>query len=393
MQRSVGIVLFLTLSIPLSSFAEADLTLVWHAPASVVKLATTLSALERLGPDHRYETRFALSGGLDPESGRLDGDLLVLGGGDPDFHVENAFLVARELNALGLRTVGGRLQVDDRFWIGWEGGSEKRRPGESRRRQMVSRLQAAIDPASWDGSTRRLIEQFRKRSGIEGPAPSVKTEGGATYRDAAATPASLVVHRSNPLRRILKRFNAYSNNDIERLESEIGRPSELAADLHARWQTSTHSVRLDSLSGLGVNRMTAQQVVRLLRDLQAAGREHDLKLEDLLPAVGCDPGTLEKFPRLAALPAGSLVAKTGTLAKTDGGVAVLAGLARTREGDRIFCIAAPGAGTRLKRARALQEAWVLELFERGGGAVAHPCGSPVVHSDHEASLSVVQAPS
>jgi len=106
-------------------------------PASLTKVATSLWALERLGPDHRFGTRFASSATLDPSTGVLEGDLVVLGSGDPDFHVENAYLVARALNDLGLRTVRGRLLVDETFWIGWEGGSERRETDGERRMELL----------------------------------------------------------------------------------------------------------------------------------------------------------------------------------------------------------------------------------------------------------------
>ena len=86
-------------------------------PASVVKLATTLEALDRLGPDHRFATVFSVAGAADADGAVAS--LAVRGGGDPDFHVENAFLVARELNANGVRALRGALSVDESFWIGW----------------------------------------------------------------------------------------------------------------------------------------------------------------------------------------------------------------------------------------------------------------------------------
>src|SRR5262245_62145082 len=64
-------------------------------PASVTKVATTLAMLERLGPDHRFETRVLAAG--DVTDGRLKGDLVVEGGNDPYFVYESAFLVLRRL--------------------------------------------------------------------------------------------------------------------------------------------------------------------------------------------------------------------------------------------------------------------------------------------------------
>ncbi|MEL7161175.1 MAG: D-alanyl-D-alanine carboxypeptidase/D-alanyl-D-alanine-endopeptidase [Bacteroidota bacterium] len=50
-------------------------------PASTQKLLTTAYALERLGPDHRFETRLMATGEI--VAGVLEGNLYVIGGGDP----------------------------------------------------------------------------------------------------------------------------------------------------------------------------------------------------------------------------------------------------------------------------------------------------------------------
>src|SRR5262245_50417546 len=45
-------------------------------PASVVKIATSWWALEKLGPDHRFETAFLARGTIDPQTRTLRGDLV-----------------------------------------------------------------------------------------------------------------------------------------------------------------------------------------------------------------------------------------------------------------------------------------------------------------------------
>ncbi|TMV42251.1 D-alanyl-D-alanine carboxypeptidase, partial [Thioclava sp. BHET1] len=50
-------------------------------PASTAKTLTTLYALETLGADFQFETRFAATGTI--QNGVLHGDLILLGGGDP----------------------------------------------------------------------------------------------------------------------------------------------------------------------------------------------------------------------------------------------------------------------------------------------------------------------
>jgi len=368
-------------------------------PASVVKVATTLWALERLGPEHRFTTRFALRGRLDRASGVLDGDLLVLGAGDPDFHLENAWLVARALNEAGVREIHGSLLVTDGFWIGWEGGLEGRENDPKRRaRIMASRLRDALDSQRWNAVERQLIADFAARRGLDAaqvPRVLVRGEPGrlAAPETAAATARDVVIHRSNRLAVTLKRLNSYSNNDIERLETSLGPASELAAWLTRRWEIEPGQVRLSSLSGLNSNRMTARLVVRLMRDLAASCRRLGLSASELLPVTGCDPGTLEIFPGFDTdAVRGALTAKTGSLDRTDGGVAVLAGFLTTRDGERVFCVAAPGAAGRLKRARQDEADWVLDLYRRYGGARTRSCGAPLPYSDNDARVVLAGRP-
>src|SRR5258705_9301455 len=87
-------------------------------PASVTKVATTLALLERLGPDHRFETRVGATSPL--RDGRLAGDLVVHGGNDPFFVYESAFLLLRRLHALGVRRIQGRTRVDGTFLLNWQ---------------------------------------------------------------------------------------------------------------------------------------------------------------------------------------------------------------------------------------------------------------------------------
>ena len=51
-------------------------------PASVIKVATSLAALERFGANHRFETAFYIDGTVD-EEGVLEGDLILSSDGDP----------------------------------------------------------------------------------------------------------------------------------------------------------------------------------------------------------------------------------------------------------------------------------------------------------------------
>ena len=97
----------------------------------------------------------------------LVGDLHVVGSGDPDFHVENAFLLATQLNDLGIDTVRGRLLVTERFRMGWENGSVGRMPtAAARGDQMAWRLRRAMDPRRWDRRLQGLWQSFARRRGL-----------------------------------------------------------------------------------------------------------------------------------------------------------------------------------------------------------------------------------
>jgi serine-type D-Ala-D-Ala carboxypeptidase/endopeptidase (penicillin-binding protein 4) len=82
------------------------------APASTAKTLTTLFAFDRLGADHRFPTQVIGAGKL--AGGRLDGDLVLAGGGDPTLDTEALAALAAQLRGAGLREVTGRL----RYWGG-----------------------------------------------------------------------------------------------------------------------------------------------------------------------------------------------------------------------------------------------------------------------------------
>ena len=76
-------------------------------PASVCKAVTALYALERLGAAHRFTTQVMRLGTL--TNGRLDGDLILAGGGDPTFDTDKMGDLVASLARTGLREVTGRF--------------------------------------------------------------------------------------------------------------------------------------------------------------------------------------------------------------------------------------------------------------------------------------------
>ena len=78
-------------------------------PASVLKTITAQYALDSLGPAHVFVTRLIGTGPM--LNGRLEGDLVLLGGGDPTLNTSGLAEMAAALKAAGLREVTGRFLV------------------------------------------------------------------------------------------------------------------------------------------------------------------------------------------------------------------------------------------------------------------------------------------
>jgi PBP4 family serine-type D-alanyl-D-alanine carboxypeptidase len=81
-------------------------------PASNLKIYTGACALDRFGPDHRFETTIRLEGPV--HAGVLHGDLVLIGGGDPmvssaDLRKMTAAVVAKT----ELKSVRGAIRVDN----------------------------------------------------------------------------------------------------------------------------------------------------------------------------------------------------------------------------------------------------------------------------------------
>jgi D-alanyl-D-alanine carboxypeptidase/D-alanyl-D-alanine-endopeptidase (penicillin-binding protein 4) len=82
-----------------------------RSPASVMKIVTTWSALEYLGPAYTWPTEAYFLGDFDGR--KLDGDLALKGYGDPYLVVEEVWKLLRSLRRMGLTEITGDLVLDD----------------------------------------------------------------------------------------------------------------------------------------------------------------------------------------------------------------------------------------------------------------------------------------
>lgn len=315
--------------------------------ASLTKVATTLAALDRWDVNHQFETIISATGPI--QDGVLQGDLIVIGGGDPFFVWEEAVTVGNRLNELGIRRVAGNLIVVGDFLMNF-----KADPAIA-----GSLLKQGLNFDAWNAEAAR---QFRTLPA--GTArPQVVIEGevqvAAPMEVAQRAPRHLIRHRSLPLSQILKGLNTYSNNVMsDALANKLGGATVVAQRAAEISGVPIEEIRLINGSGLGMeNQISSRTVVAMLIAIQRKVQSQNMNVADLFPVIGRDRGTLGSRP----LPVGAAV-KTGTL----DAVSSLAGVIPTRDRGLIwFSIINVGTAD-LNTLHNLQDDLVQQLQQYGG---------------------------
>jgi D-alanyl-D-alanine carboxypeptidase/D-alanyl-D-alanine-endopeptidase (penicillin-binding protein 4) len=196
-------------------------------PASNMKIVTLASAAERLGWDYTYETQILAIGAIG--AGTLDGDLLVVGSGDPSLVAADGMSSrvfddwAERLKALGVRTILGRVIGDDNAFddeelgFGWSwddlpddyaAGVSALQFNENAARVTIRPGAAAGDSASIDlapSGTGLVIDNALKTGAADTPpsiaarrlpgSPRLELRGSIP---AGAMPVTRVVSVDNP---------------------------------------------------------------------------------------------------------------------------------------------------------------------------------------------------
>ena len=108
-----------TLSVFVQDLESGEVVLSWNDqqaqnPGSTIKLLTTLVGIDVLGPAHTWNTDVFVLG--DVVDGRLEGDLLLKGHGDPFLVTERVWQLLRQIRQLGIREINGDLLIDDSYF-------------------------------------------------------------------------------------------------------------------------------------------------------------------------------------------------------------------------------------------------------------------------------------
>ncbi len=220
----------------------------YFVPASVTKLFTTAAALDLVGPDYRFRTYVGTRGRVD-ESGRLLGDLHLVGGGDPDLagcvlpyaplpHRDELVCdptpaldhLARQIAEKGVQVVLGDLIIDQTFFApepyspDWELGDLLWSYGTPVRALSLAdnTLVVRVEPGEKVGDPARiLLEPFTRLYRIDNQV-----------RTADAGSETVIHSRRPPGSRVLTLAGAITlGHGGRKLRVAVEEPSEFVGEL------------------------------------------------------------------------------------------------------------------------------------------------------------------
>ena len=343
--------------------ARADVP---RVPASVQKLYTTAAALLRMGPEARLVT--TVRADVPPDArGRLAGDLVLQGGGDPTFGSWSVDQVAEELADTGLERVAGRVLGDDSAFDALRGP-----PSSGYRTSIyVGPLSALSFNAGRTGVPSPAFQLSPPQFAADALSRALERHGVVVRREprrGIASPDSLPLldWPSPPLGELVRRMNLPSDNFyaetlLKQLGARFGRAGSTAAGAAVvRAEAARFGARPQVVDGSGLSRAdrtSPRDVVRLLAGL----RDHAVAGPAFLASlpVAGRSGTLSTRMRGTAARR-RCRAKTGTLSD----VSALAGYCESTAGRRV-AFAFLMNGVNPYAARQLQDRMTVALARYG----------------------------
>lgn len=300
-------------------------------PASNEKLFTTSTALLRFGPQARLVTSVLRSGPVDA-GGRLDGDLVLRGAGDPTLSHAAIARLARAVRRAGVRHVTGAVVGDESRFDLRRGGP---RTGWAQDSDVGGVLGAlTVDRGFAKGAgpglagARDLAHALRSAGiTVTGRARTGVTPAGARSVTYARSPtmAQLIALTNVPS------DNFYAETLLKDLGATFGAGGTTPAGVAvvaAELRRMGIQPRIVDGSGLSrADRTTPRQVVSLLDAMHSSTAA--AAFEDSLAVAGRS-GTLRRRMR-GTRAAGACRGKTGTL----DGVSALSGLCTTAQGHTL----------------------------------------------------------
>ncbi|HBE20283.1 MAG TPA: D-alanyl-D-alanine carboxypeptidase [Cyanobacteria bacterium UBA11149] len=312
--------------------------------ASLTKIATSLASLNKWGPDYQFETIISATGAIN--NGVLQGDLVIIGSGDPLFVWEEGIAVGNSLSQLGIRQVTGSLIIVGDFYMNFQ-----KNPA-----MAGAFFRQGINAKTWSrGFT------FKHATMAKGtPKPQIAIAG--TVKLASTPPPNayfLLRHQSPRMTQILREMNIHSSNDMaEMLGKSLGGASVVVEEVIKSTGISPTEIQLINTSGLGMeNKISPHAATTMLIAINKYLEPFQLNIADVFPLSGRDKnGTMHgrKMPLGTAM-------KTGTLRE----VSALAGAIPTRDRGLVW-FAIINRGNDIPKFRAQQDEILSKLTQQWG---------------------------
>mgnify|MGYP000495314195 CR=1 FL=1 len=269
-------------------------------PASVTKLYTTLWSLERLGKDHRFETKFSVKGN----------DLYIHGGSDPYFVTENILVALDKLSDLGYSKFN-YVYFDKNLFYNWKKNSSS----------VSKSLKKIFNKKNWTQKTAQTINEMnlffkRNASEIKIDIKNISAKYIVPTKTININEDYSFTLSSSPLWMHLKQVNMYSNNFYtDEIFNFLGGEKEFNTYINRKLNATDDEIYFYTGSGLGDNYTTCRITLTMLDELEILLSNLNLQKQDIMAVPGVDQGTMKK--RFTSLKyARKIVAKTGTLNDT-----------------------------------------------------------------------------
>lgn len=292
-------------------------------PASVMKLVTSITALDMLGGDYQYHTGICYRGHLEGDT--LVGDLYFVGGFDPTITRDDLRMMADTISRYGIHRIDGMLVSDltmkDTLSYGsgwcWDDDNDRLTPLLVDKKDQFMSI---------------MMQEMRARGiQLSGTLARGRLPQGCTeiYRYNSSIDKVL-------LRMMKQSDNLYAESMFYQVAKGNSPRTATASDASGAVKRLAMRLGLDPInytiadgSGLSLyNYVSAEMIVALLRHAYQNREIYD-HLYPSLPIAGVD-GTLEK--RMTKGKAfGNVHAKTGTVS----GVSTLAGYCQASNGHTL----------------------------------------------------------
>lgn len=293
-------------------------------PASCMKLVTSITALDQLGPNYEYQTRLFYTGEIIGRT--LVGNIYCVGGFDPMITQEDVITLASSIRQLGIDSIRGQIVADRSF-------KESLEYGEGWCWDDDNPYLFALTIGRKDNFTTTLAEEIARLG--------INLEKVELMQGRKPTQAKMIDVCCHSIKQVLQRMmkdsdNFYAESMFYQTAASTGHHPATAVDarnitkkLINRLGLDANRYRIADGSGLSLyNYVTVELLVKLLRH---AWRTPSIAkaLMPALPVAGVD-GTLKSRMQNTRAQ-GNVRAKTGTLT----GISSLAGYCTAPNGHQL----------------------------------------------------------